>query len=537
MTRLLSCGAASAISLLLPLIGRAEVGGARLFPLTSVRLTGDGPFARAVEANRDYLLDLDPDRLLAPFLREAGLRPKAPPYGNWESMGLDGHTAGHYLSALSMMIASGADTPDGKLAKRLDSMLDELEGVQKANGNGYLGGVPGGKAMWKDVANGKINAHGFGLNDKWVPLYNIHKTFAGLRDAYQIAGREKAKSLLVNFGDWAADLVSRLSDEQVQAMLTSEHGGMNEVLADIAAITGDEKYLELAKRFNHHAILDPLIDQRDELTGKHANTQIPKVIGLERIATLTGDARADAGAEFFWQDVVGKRTIAFGGNSVSEHFNDPRDFHGMLEHREGPESCNTYNMLRLTEQLFERHPKAEYADFYERALFNHILSAIDPGHPGYVYFTPLRPAHYRVYSTPEKSFWCCVGSGMENPGKYGKFIYALAPDGLYVNLFIASELKTSPRGLKLRQETKFPFEEKSVLILDPPQPRTFTLHLRHPDWVAEQDFKVTIHGEDARISSEPGSYAAIRREWEAGDRVEVALPMRTRVEELPDGSD
>ena len=511
-------------------------GSAELFPLGSVRITG-GPFAEAMQANRRYLLAHDPDRLLAPFLREAGLKPKAASYGNWEDTGLDGHTAGHYLSALALMIASGSETPEGELSKRLDYMVAELDRCQAEAGNGYIGGVPGGMAMWDEVAAGKIRAHGFGLNDKWVPLYNIHKTFAGLRDAYREAGREKAKDILIRYGDWVAALVSKLSDEQVQDMLTSEHGGMNEVLADLFAITGDRKYLDLAKRFNHHAILDPLIRRRDELTGKHANTQIPKVIGLERIATLDHDEQADAGAEFFWQTVTRKRSVAFGGNSVSEHFNDPQDFRGVLEHREGPETCNTYNMLRLTEQLFEHHPKPEYADYYERALYNHILSAIDPENPGYVYFTPLRPAHYRVYSQPEQAFWCCVGSGMENPGKYGRFIYANAGDDLYVNLFIPSVLETPTGGLTLTQETKFPFEEWSRLTLALPRPKSFTLHLRHPQWVAAGDFAVRVNGELVSTGSDPGTYAAIRREWREGDVVELSLPMRTRVEGLPDGSD
>ncbi len=513
-----------------------EPAEAKLFPLSAVRLTGHGPFTAAVEANRSYLLAHDPDRLLAPFLREAGLKTEKPPYDNWESMGLDGHTAGHYLSALAMMVASGADTPDGKLAKRLDHMLDELERVQKKNGDGYLGGVPGSKQLWKDIAAGKINAHGFGLNDKWVPWYNLHKTFAGLRDAYLMAGREKAKTLLVDYGEWVEDLVSGLSDAQLQDMLRSEHGGMNEVLADIHAITGNDKFLALAKRFNHHAILDPLVAERDELTGKHANTQIPKVIGLQRIAALSGDEAAHGGAEFFWQTVTRDRSVAFGGNSVSEHFNDVHDFRRVLEHREGPESCNTYNMLRLTEQLFEDEPKPEYADYYERALFNHILSVIHPHDPGYVYFTPLRPAHYRVYSEPEKAFWCCVGSGMENPGKYGQFVYARAQDGVFVNLFIASELKTSAQGLTLRQETGFPYEESSRLTVDLPEPKKFTIHLRHPRW-AGGGFAVKVNGEAVDGESEPGTYLSVRREWKSGDTIELTLPMKTRAEPLPDGSD
>ena len=507
---------------------------ARPFPLGSVRLL-DSPFTKAVAANREYLLALEPDRLLAPFLREAGLEPRKPSYGNWESSGLDGHTAGHYLSALASMIASGNDTADGELRRRLDYMLDELERCQKANGDGYIGGVPGSKAFWAEIAKGNVGL----IGKKWVPWYNVHKTYAGLRDAYQVAGREKARALLVRFGDWCVNLTSGLTDSQMQQMIGSEYGGMNEVLADIYAITGDKKYVEAAKRFNHQELLGPLLRHEDRLTGKHANTQIPKVIGFERIATLTGDPQEDEAARFFWETVTQHRSVAFGGNSVAEHFNDPKNFHGMLEHREGPETCNTYNMLRLTEQLFATAPTAAYADYYERALFNHLLSAINPDKPGYVYFTPIRPGHYRVYSEPDQTFWCCVGTGMENPGKYGEFIYSRARDGgIYVNLFIPSELDLGD-GAALRQETKFPAEEGTRLRLKLKRPAAFSLRVRHPSWVGTGDFSVAVNGKPlpGAAGSPSSSYFEINRKWRDGDLVEVGLPMRTTVERLPDGSD
>jgi len=320
-------------------------------------------------------------------------------------------------------------------------------------------------------------------------------------------------------------------------MLDTEHGGMNEVLADLYGISGDQKYLKLARRFCHEAVLDPLMEHQDHLTGLHANTQIPKVTGLERIAALTGDERADSGARFFWDTVTTRRTVVFGGNSVSEHFNAPTNFHGMLENREGPETCNTYNMLRLTEQLFLSQPKVTYADYYERALYNHILASINPTTPGYVYFTPIRPAHYRVYSQPEHCFWCCVGTGMENPGKYGEFIYAKSRDGLYVNLFIPSELAVPELGLKLRQETTFPDEPHTRLKLKLKHASTFTLRVRHPGWVAAGDFAVRINGKPISITSAPSSYAVLHRKWHDGDRVEIDLPMRTTIERLPDSSD
>lgn len=502
------------------------------FPLTSVRLLEQGPFPSAVKANREYLLVLEPDRLLAPFRREAGLPGKAGSYGNWETSGLDGHTAGHYLSALAHMIAAGEDTPDGEFRRRVDYMVGELRAIQDASGDGYVGGVPGSRDLWQQVASGNVDA----VNRKWVPWYNVHKTLAGLRDAWEETGHAGAREVLVRLGDWCVQTTSPLTDEQMQRMLSQEHGGMSEVLADLYSITGDRKYLGAAERFVHHAILDPLEQQRDELTGKHANTQIPKVIGLQRIATLSGDKSAQAGARFFWETVTRRRSVAFGGNSVSEHFNPPDNFRGLLVHREGPETCNTYNMLRLTEGLFTASPEAAYADYYERALYNHILASIDPVHPGYVYFTPIRPNHYRVYSQPETSFWCCVGTGMENPGKYGEFIYASAPDGVFVNLFIASELEVAQLGLTLRQETAFPDEERSRLALKLSQPKTFTLHIRQPGWIHAGAFSVKVNGESVSVSTGPSSYLALSREWRDGDRIEIALPMNTTIESLPDGS-
>ena len=506
------------------------------FEVSAVRLH-DGPFREAVAANREYLLALDPDRLLAPFLIEAGLEPRKPPYGSWEGSGLGGQTGGHYLSALAHMVAMGEDTPDGELNRRLDYMLDELARGQQANGNGYIAGVPGSRELWANVRAGHIDTQGFGLNGKWVPWYNIHKTLAGLRDAYVVADKPQAREMFLQFGDWVLELMSHLDDQQMQTMMRAEHGGMNEVLADMYAVSGDEKYLDAAKRFCHRDVLEPLRLGRDQLTGLHANTQIPKVIGLKRIGQLAGDAGADAAAEFFWQNVTQKRSLAFGGNSVSEHFNDPNNYFSVLEQREGPETCNTYNMLRLTEQLFAAKPEAQYIDFYERALYNHILASINPQHPGYVYFTPIRPQHYRVYSQPDQCFWCCVGSGIENPGRYGKLIYSHSADGgVYVNLFIASQVKVAD-GVVIDQQTSFPDQPSTRLILKLDSPTAFPLHVRHPAWVPADELVVKINGEPIEIESEPSSYVALDRQWQDGDTVEVQLPMHTTTERMPDGSE
>ncbi|MBN1360380.1 MAG: glycoside hydrolase family 127 protein [Sedimentisphaerales bacterium] len=503
------------------------------FALRDVRLL-NGPFKQAQNVVRQYILAHDPNRFLAPFRKEAGLESKAEMYGDWESGGLSGHVGGHYLTALAQMAAA---TGDPEMQRRLDYMVQELAACQQSNGNGYVGGVPNSKQLWDEIASGKIDAQAFSLNGRWVPLYNLHKLWAGLRDAYLIGGNEQAREVLVKLTDWWMGVVSGLSDEQIQQMLRSEHGGLNEVFADVYAITGEKKYLDLAKRFNHRQILDPLVERQDRLTGLHANTQIPKVVGFQRIAQLAGETSLHEAAEFFWEAVTSKRSIALGGNSVSEHFNPVDDFQGMLEHRQGPETCNTYNMLRLSELLFYAQPEARYADFYERAMFNHILSSQHPETPGFVYFTPIRPRHYRVYSQPEMHFWCCVGSGMENHSKYGQFIYARSPDSLYVNLFVDSVLTWKEKGLKVGQVTSFPDEPRSSLRLLAVQPTALTIRIRYPAWVEEGKLSIKVNGEPLSIEARPGSYVPIARTWRTSDRIDVELPMHTEIERLPDGSD
>jgi DUF1680 family protein len=508
---------------------RAPVASVKLFGLGEVRLL-DGPFKSAQDVDLRYMLALDVDRFMAPFRTEAGLKPKALKYPNWESSGLDGHMAGHYLTALAQMAVA---TGDAEIVRRLNYMVAELAECQRAHGDGYIGGTPGGRELWKEVAAGKLKVDNFSINGKWVPWYNLNNTFAGLRDAWLIAGNGQAREVLVALADWCGRLMANLTDEQMQRMMQSEHGGMNEVLADVSAITGDAKYLALAKRFSHRVMLDPLLQHKDQLTGLHANTQIPKVIGYARIAELGGEPAWGDAARFFWETVTTHRSVAFGGNSVREHFNPSEDFSSMIETREGPETCNTYNMLRLTEQLFRSDPSERYVAYYERALFNHILSSQHPEHGGFVYFTPIRPQHYRNYSQPTECFWCCVGTGMENHGKYGEFIYAHSDDELYVNLFIASELTWADRGLVLRQQTAFPDQEATLLVFSLKKTQKFKLSLRLPYWVKMNSIAVRVNGKSTLFQTA----GAIEREWQDGDRVEIDLPMTTTVERLPDGSD
>ncbi|RZL18848.1 MAG: glycosyl hydrolase, partial [Pedobacter sp.] len=493
----------------------------------------NGVFKQAEHTDLNYMLALNADRLLAPYLREAGLKPKAESYTNWENTGLDGHMGGHYLTALSLMYAS---TGDLKIAERLKYMLTELKRCQDANGNGYIGGVPGSKKLWNDISNGNIEAETFSLNKKWVPLYNIHKIFAGLRDAYLYAEDKEAKEMLVKYSNWFVFLTTKLSDKQVQLMLKSEHGGINEVLADVYEITGDKKYLKLAYQFSDHEILDPLSKDEDRLNGIHANTQIPKIIGFKRIADLNKDSLYAKAASFFWDEVVGKRSVANGGNSVREHFNPMNDFSGMINSVEGPETCNSYNMLKLTKLFYESEGTTGYIDYYERTLYNHILSSQHPDKGGFVYFTPMRPGHYRVYSQPETSFWCCVGSGLENHAKYNELIYAHKGDNLYLNLFIPSKLNWKEKGLTFEQQTDFPEKDKTTFTVTSSKGSRLKLNVRYPSWVLKGALKISVNGKAIPVSANPGSYASILRNWKKGDRVEVTLPMETRTEQMPDGS-
>lgn len=509
----------------------AQALATEYFPLQKVRLLGS-EFKQAQDRNIEYVMAMEPDRLLAPYLKEAGLVPKAENYGNWENTGLNGHMGGHYLSALSLAYAA---TGRQDILDRLGYMLGELKRAQDAHGNGYLGGVPDGDKLWAQLAAGDIRADLFALNGYWVPWYNLHKVFAGLRDAWLLAGSEQARDSLIALADWAGGLANGLSDEQLQTMLNTEPGGMNEVFADVAEITGERRYRVLAERFSHRQILKPLLQEQDELTALHANTQIPKVIGFERIAQEGGDAQWRRAAGFFWETVVNGRTVAIGGNSVREHFNEKSDFMPMIRDVEGPETCNTYNMLKLTKLLYGDTPELKYVDYYERALYNHILSSQDPATGGLVYFTPLRPQHYRVYSQVQEGMWCCVGSGIENHMKYGEFIYAHDGDELYVNLYIPSVLEWPEKHLKLRQENTFPDTSYTRLVFD--SDTDITLKLRYPAWVASATPALSLNGKKQNLAAEPGQYITLKRAWKKGDTVTLDLPMTTRLEQLPDGSD
>lgn len=519
-----------AAGLTLPTAAPAQ---SRLYPntfdLADVEITG-GPFRHACDLNVQTLLKYDTDRLLAPFLKTAGLEPKGESFDNW--IGLDGHVGGHYLTALAIHYAA---TGDEQLKQRLDYMVDELVRAQQANGDGYVGGVE--KACWEKVGNGDVGI----VWQYWVPWYNVHKIFAGLRDAWLYAGNEKARDAYLALCDWCVNLVEPLTMDQMEQMLNNEFGGMDEVLADAYQLTGQIKYLDSAKKFAHHWLLDSMADGVDNLDNKHANTQVPKVVGYQRIAELSALAGEQADAELydraarnFWHFVVDDRSLALGGNSRREHFASADDCISYVEDREGPESCNTNNMLKLTEGLYRMHGDARYVDFYERAMLNHILSTQHPDHGGYVYFTSARPGHYRVYSTPNSAMWCCVGTGMENHGKYGQFIYTHRGDTLDVNLFVPSKLNWRQMGVTVEQITDFPAAETSKIVINAKKARKFTLKVRVPGWVAGGAMQVAVNGKPLKQEDDMrDGWVYITRKWKDGDTVDLTMPFDIALEPLP----
>ncbi len=503
------------------------------FPLGDVKLL-DGPFKDARDLNIEVLLKYDVDRLLAPYRKEAGLPKKAECYPNWS--GLDGHVGGHYLSAMAMNYAA---TGNKECKKRMEYMLSELNECQEANaknnpewGIGYVGGFPNSAKLWSAFKKGDFSIY----SSSWAPFYNLHKMYAGLRDTWLYCDNEEAKTMFLKFCDWGIALTAGLSDEQMERVLNMEHGGMNEMFADAYQITGDEKYLTAAKRYSHKQLLDPLSKGIDNLDNKHANTQIPKFVGFERIAEISGDDKYDRAGKFFWETVTYNRSLAFGGNSRREHFPSVSSCFDYLLVSDGPESCNTYNMLKLTEDVFRVQPMAKYMDFYERALYNHIRSTQHPEHGGYVYFTTARPRHHRKYSAPNKAMWCCVGTGMENHGKYNQLIYTHSGDSLFLNLFIASELNWKDKGIKIKQETNFPYEDKTRLIITEGQSK-FKILTRYPGWVKKGGLKIFVNGKLQTYLNSPSSYVSIERKWKKGDEIQIIMPMQNTIEHMPNVPD
>jgi uncharacterized protein len=499
--------------------------GAVPFGLDEVRLL-DGPFRDAMIRDQEYLLSLDQDRLLHNFRVTAGLPSTAQPLGGWEApdVELRGHAVGHYLSAVSIMYAS---TGDERFKARADSLISQFAVIQEAESKAFH---PGYLSAFPEELFDRVDAR----QRVWAPYYTIHKIMAGLLDAHLLTGSAQALDVLKKQADWVVWRNGRLTEDQRQAMLQTEHGGMVETLANLYAVTGDKKYMTAATWFEHKRIVDPLAKGVDPLDNIHANTQIPKIIGAAREYELTGDTRYRDIATFFWDRVAHHRSFAFGGNSDGESFFPEAETSRHLG-AEGPETCNTYNMLKLTRHVFEWSPSAETMDFYERALLNHILGSQDPKTGMVIYYCPLKPGAFKTFSTPTDSFWCCVGTGMENHGKYNDTIYFHDPTSLYVNLFISSELTWKEKGLKVRQLTKYPEQDTTSLVVTADKPTRLAVKIRYPSWAAS-GMTVTVNGKPERVSAKAGSYVTVERDWKTGDTVDVRIPMSLHMEALPDAA-
>ena len=513
---------------------------AHLFKLREVRLL-DGPFKHSQQLNTEYLLKLEPDRLLAWFRRESGLTPRAPVYAGWESesvwgdhYSLPGAILGFYLSSIANSYeASDEELTRKRIFDRLSYTVDQLAECQAAFGDGYLLPTKNGHQIFGRVALGEIVTSNPLINGVWEPTYVLNKVTLGLADVYNGVGIERARIVLLAVADWFGTAVlNRLDDAQVQQLLVCEHGSLSESFVDCYRLTDDRKYLDWAKRLNDHAMLDPLSQGKDILDGWHANTQIPKFTGFHNVYLYTGQIQYKKAAFNFWQIVTQDRSWVNGGNSTGERFFPATQIRERMLASSGPESCNTVNMLRLTETLFQDSVDSKLADFYERALYNHILAVHEPKRGMCSYFTSMRPGHYRTYCSEFDSFWCCLGTGIQAASRYGAFIYGKADKRLYVNLFIPSEVHWEEMDTTIRQETSFPDKPSTTLtILTKGEPR-FSLNLRHPWWIKSESLAVRINGAMQQFASRPGSYLEVNRSWKDGDRVELLLPMELSLENL-----
>jgi uncharacterized protein len=525
---------------------------AQPIPLERVRLTG-GPLHHAQQLTAQYLLALDPDRMLAYYRQRAGLTPKAAPYTGWDGDGknLTGHIAGHHLSGVSLMFAA---TGDARMKVRADYLVRELDVVQQRNGDGYLGAIAGLREAFAAVSRGEIRSASFDLNGLWSPWYTLHKTYAGLRDAYRYTGNRRALQLEVLFAAWAERVLAPMSEAQVQRMLNTEFGGMNEVLADLYADTGDMRWLALSHRFEHHAAIDPMRRHQDNLAGKHGNCQIPKLIGSAARYGYTADADDLVAASFFWDRVVRHHSYASGGHGLNEYFGAPDRLSTRVDGR-AAETCNVYNMLKLSRKLFSFRPDAAYADFHERALFNHILASIDPADGRTSYMVPVGHGEQQEYQDMQRDFTCCVGSGMESHALHGLGVWYESADTIWVNQFVPSTAQALLGRATLRMETTFPDGDVATIHLSLPAPQQFTLAVRRPWWAGDR-FTIAVNGEplpqpalaslyDAVAGGRAGApgnesdalasvYVRITRQWKTGDVVSLVSPKDLRLEPTAD---
>jgi len=493
------------------------------FDLKDIRLL-DSPFKENQQRNEQWLRSISENHLLLGFRVTAGISARisgGEPFGGWEALQVElrGHTMGHVLSALALTYAS---TGDDFFKQKGDRLVAELARVQTAmNRGGYLSAFP--EMLIDRVMSG---------TNVWAPWYTLHKIVAGLVDQYVYADNEEALQVAIKMGDWAYTKLSTLNQEGLDRMLKQEYGGIAEPLYNLYALTGEKKYKHLAEMFFRKEVLDPLFEGRDILKGYHANTYIPIVIVEARGHELTNSNKQKKIAEFFWQRVIDHHTFAIGGNSDREHFFAPDSLSKNMS-RTTTESCNTYNMLKLTNHLFTWTAQAKYADYYEQALYNHILGTQDPETGMTCYFMSHEPGTFKLYSTENNSFWCCTGTGFENHSKYGEAIYFHDNNGLYVNLFIPSVLDWKEKQIKLRQETSYPESDKTKITIEAANGQSFAIRLRYPSW-AISGVTLTVNGKNESVKARPGSYIEVNRKWQSGDVVEVRFPMQLRLVQTND---
>ena len=490
------------------------------FPMKNIRL-GPGAFSAAADANRRYLKTLPPDRLLHSFRLTAGLPSSAEPLGDWEKPDceLRGHFAGgHYLSACALAFASSNDE---QLKRNGDLMVAELAKCQAKHKNGYLSAFP--QELFDRLRDG-VNV--------WAPFYTIHKVMAGHLDMYMLTGNEQAIETVEKMAKWVRSWSDPLSEQQMQRVLLVEYGGMGEALCNLYAVTGKREYLNLAKRFDKKWFFDPLAAHRDELKGLHVNTHIPQVIAAARLYQLTGDKGYRNIADYFWNEVTGQRAYCTGGTS---NFETWRTEPGVLSTQLSPhttEDCCAYNMMKLTRHLFGWSPQASYMDYYERTLFNHRMGTIDPETGTTVYYLPLGNGYSKIFAKPFDSFWCCNGTAAEELAKLTDTIYFHDDNSVFVNLYIASELNWPEKAVRLTQQTSFPDEQGTALMISVPKPVDIDLKFRIPYWAKTGSVKV--NGQRLPAFAEPGSYLVLRGPWKDGDRIELHLPMYLHAAPMPD---
>jgi DUF1680 family protein len=508
---------------------------ARPLPLNSVRLLG-GPLKNAQDLDAKQMLELEPDRMMAYLRQRAGLDPKAKLLLGWDGAGrqLTGHIAGHYLSGVSMMYAA---TGDLRFKERADYLVKELKEVQEKHGDGYLGALMDGqgvdgKIRFQELAKGIIRSGGFDLNGLWSPWYVEHKIFAGLRDAYRYTGNRAALEVEIKFAAWAESILANLDDAQIQRMLATEFGGMNEVAADLYEDTGDKRWMALSDKFVHRAIIEPLAEKKDILAGKHGNTQVPKMQGSLARFIYTGNQTEGDAAKFFWDEVALHHSFATGGHGKNEYFGPPDKLNDMVDGRTA-ETCNVYNMIKMARSLFSVEPDIRYADFHERALFDHILASQDPEDGRVCYMVPVGCGVQHEYQDMQNGFTCCVGSSYESHALHAYGIYYESGDKLWVNLYAPSTANWEAAGVKLDMSTDFPEGQSASLKLTVKSSKKFTLALRRPYW-AGTGFSVKVNGQAVKNLPSAGSYVELNRTWKSGDTVDLVLPKALRIEPLPD---